>query len=126
MANLSESLAATGERVSLRPAGPARLDVVRTRDRAVVGSLEVQEGRLPAELVIWQLCIEPPERGYGCGSEAALLAVQRAFGAGWETLRARAHPEFGLSVYFWVRMGFRPLHGEGPEGGIWLERRRAP
>ncbi len=126
MNDLSHRLATVGERVGLRPAGPAGLDVVRQRDGAIVGSLEVKHGRSPAELIIWRLCIETPDRGYGCGSEAALLTTRAAFAAGWRRLLARAHPDFALSVYFWARMGFRPLHGEGPEGGIWFERRYAP
>ena len=38
-------------------------------------------------------------------------------------IKAWAPPDLGLAVYFWVRMGLSPLHGEGPDGGIWFERR---
>jgi hypothetical protein len=33
-----------------------------------------------------------------------------------------APPDLGLAVYFWSRMGLRPLNGPGPDGGIWFER----
>ncbi|GIW12866.1 MAG: hypothetical protein KatS3mg062_0305 [Tepidiforma sp.] len=115
-------LEASGSCVRLTPEGPGRLAIIRAADDACVGHLTVRLGDLPGELLVWELCINDGERGYGCGSEAALLLVQAAVKAGWARMRARAHPRYGLSVYFWVRMGFRPLHGEGPEGGIWFVR----
>jgi hypothetical protein len=66
--------------------------------------------------------VEPAARGYGLGSEAAGLLRDAAARAGFATLRARSHPDLGLSVYFWTRMGLHPLVGPGPEGGIWFER----
>ena len=47
----------------------------------------------------------------------ALLLTAACDNAGVPLLRAWAPPHLGLSVYFWIRMGFSPLHGEGPEGG---------
>jgi hypothetical protein len=119
--DLVSALSARGERVALVPTPPDRLLVVRATDTHPLGELEVRSGG-PAELVAWRLCIDERSRGYGAGSEAILLLSGAAAAAGWERLRARAHPAFGLSVYFWIRMGFRPLHGDGPEGGIWFER----
>jgi RimJ/RimL family protein N-acetyltransferase len=122
VADLAGNLAARGERVELVPAGPGSLAVVQLKDGRNIGRLEVLPGGL-GELIAWELCIDEAERGYGAGSEAARLFALAASQAGWTRLRARAHPQFGLSVYFWMRMGFRPLHGEGPEGGIWFVRR---
>jgi len=122
--DLTSELAARGQRVELVPAGPGSLAVVRLKDGRNVGRLEVMSGG-PGELIAWELCIDKAERGYGAGSEAARLFVLAARKAGWTTIRARARPQFGLSVYFWMRMGFRPLHGEGPDGGIWFVRRLA-
>ena len=73
-------------------------------------------------LVIQCLSIDEAERGYGLGSEAAHLLRSAAIAGGWTRLRAWAPPDRGLAVYFWSRMGFRPLFGERPGGGIWFER----
>jgi len=124
VADLAQQLAIRGERVALEPAGLDSLAIVRLQDGCRVGRLEVLPGG-PGELIAWELCIHEAERGYGAGSEAARLFALAARQADWTRLRARAHPQFGLSVYFWMRMGFRPLHGEGPEGGIWFVRQLA-
>ncbi len=122
MSVLAEPLQARGDRVHLVLAGPARLTVTRAGSEEALGRIELREGLTPGELLVWELCIEPAARGYGAGSQAALLLEHAARAAGWSGMRARAHPSFGLSVYFWMRMGFRPLHGEGPDGGIWFVR----
>jgi GNAT superfamily N-acetyltransferase len=73
-------------------------------------------------LFIAELCIQPACRGYGLGTETARLVREAAEAGPWRVLRAWAPPDLGLAVYFWCRMGLRPLHGEGPDGGIWFER----
>ena len=118
---VSERLAAHGERFDLVPAGPASLTVRRLADGKDVGTAEVEAGDAPG-LTIHRLCIDEAHRSYGAGSEAAWLLVRAAERAGYKRLRAWAHPSLGLSVYFWIRMGFSPRHGDGPEGGIWFER----
>ncbi len=75
------------------------------------------------DLFVRSLCVDEARRGYGLGSETARLLRRAAAEAGWGMLRAWAPPDRGLAVYFWCRMGLRPLHGEGPDGGIWFERR---
>ncbi len=111
----------TGERVSLADAGDGRVAVTRLRDGKDIGFARLEEqGR---ELVVRALCLDEAQRSFGCGSEAGHLLVDGAERAGFERMRAWAPPDLGLAVYFWIRMGFRPLHGEGPEGGIWFERR---
>lgn len=116
----SISFPISGVRFRLEHAGPDRVTVVRLADELPVGAFELE----PADqtLTIRSLCIEPAHRSYGAGSEAAQLLVAAAEAAGFLTIRAWAHPNLGLSAYFWGRMGLRPLHGEGPEGGIWYER----
>ena len=74
-------------------------------------------------LVIRELCIDAARRGLGAGSECARLIRGYAEAGRWRALRAWAPPDVGLAVYFWSRMGFRPLFGDGPDGGIWFERR---
>jgi GNAT superfamily N-acetyltransferase len=113
-------LTARGDRFQIVEEDPGSLAVVRLADGVRVGTIEV-ERQWPA-LSIRRLCIDEPHRSYGAGSEAARLLVRAAEAAGYRPLRAWAHPSLGLSVYFWIRMGFSPRHGEGPEGGIWFER----
>lgn len=110
-----------GERFELH-ANSDGFAIVRKSDEARVGAivLEPEEDRT----TIRSLCVDEAYRSYGAGSEAARLLTGACDAAGVALLRAWAHPSLGLSVYFWIRMGFAPLHGEGPEGGIWFERQR--
>ncbi len=110
-----------GERVRIEGGvADGRCAIVRRADDVAVGTLELESN--PEELTVRRLCIEEPFRSYGCGSEAGWLVVRAAQEAGFETISAHAPPDRGLAVYFWIRMGLRPLHGEGPDGGIWFER----
>ena len=101
-------------------ANPGDIRVIRLVDSTDVGALavSVEDG----VVTIDSLCIEVEHRSYGAGSEAARLLSEAASAAGARKLRAWAHPNLGLSAYFWGRMGLHPLHGPGPEGGIWFER----
>ncbi|MFN0146459.1 MAG: GNAT family N-acetyltransferase [Dehalococcoidia bacterium] len=74
-------------------------------------------------LFIRELCIDAGARGLGAGSECVRLLRDYAEAGQWRVLRAWAPPDIGLAVYFWSRMGLRPMFGEGPGGGIWFERR---
>lgn len=109
----------TGARVRLE-ASPDGLTVVRLADGLTVGLAKLSE--VGGSLVVEALCIDDRHRGYGCGSEAAALIVDAA-AARYPAIRASAPPNLGLAAYFWSRMGLRPLHGPGPAGGIWFERR---
>lgn len=111
-----------GQRVRIDQPDSSRISpITRLADSQTVGHLTLEPaGRT---LTIRELCIEQPYRSYGCGSETGFLIVRAAESAGFDLFRAWAAPELGLSVYFWFRMGLHPLHGEGPNGGIWLERR---
>lgn len=97
------------------------LSVVRLADQALVGRIDLEE--IPGGMLVRALCIEDAHRSYGAGSEAARLFNRACDEAHVPLVRSWAPPDRGLSVYFWIRMGYRPLHGEGPEGGIWFERR---
>jgi GNAT superfamily N-acetyltransferase len=115
-----EGFPLVGQRFRLNVESPGTAAVVRMEPEERVGELGYEVAR--GAVTIRSLCIEPPHRGYGAGSEAAWLFLRAAEMAGLG-LRAWAPPDLGLAVYFWSRMGFRALHGEGPEGGIWFERR---
>lgn len=112
----------TGERVSLRrveDGDVTRYEVRRRGRRGAVGEVAVDLTReVP---FIERLCIDEEARGYGAGSGAA-TALLRALGRRYPAVRTWAPPDRGLAVYFWVRMGFRPVAGEGPNGGLWFEQ----
>lgn len=99
-------------------------DVRRCLDDLPIGSFQF-EAHGPT-LFVQRLCIDADYRGYGAGTEAAHLLTDAASHAGFAAIRAWAPPDIGLAVYFWFRMGLRPLHGPGPNGGILLERLLTP
>ncbi len=111
-----------GEWVSLRrveEGGATRYEVRRRGRRGVIGEVAVDlSGETP---FIERLCIDEEARGYGAGSGAA-TALLRTLARRYDVVRAWAPPDRGLAVYFWVRMGFRPVPGEGPDGGLWFEQ----
>lgn len=110
-----------GARVRIEPgttADEARL--IRIADDVQAGSCRMR--READTLFIDSLVVEPGLRGYGLGSEAATLLRGAVEASDATLLRATAPPDLGLAVYFWSRMGFHPLHGPGPGGGIWMER----
>ena len=85
-----------------------------------IGRLELDsEGDV---LFVKSLCIDEGHRGFGAGSEAGRLVRESAAAGPWHTLRAWAPPDRGLAVYFWFRMGLHPVPGDGPHGGLQLER----
>lgn len=108
-----------GDRVRLEGSDGA-IRIVRLADNETVGRVDLEDGG--ETLTVRALCVDEPHRSYGCGSETGFLLVSAAGRAGYERLRAWAPPDRGLAVYFWFRMGLHPVHGEGPEGGIWLEK----
>ena len=112
--------ATIGERVRIDGPLPGESILIRLSDGHAAGSLVTREDG--ASLVVERLCIEPAFRGYGLGSDAARLVRLAAERGPWNVLRAWAPPDLGLAIYFWCRMGLRPLHGEGPDGGLWFER----
>lgn len=122
------SLPILGERVRIEAeVGTARrgeLVIVRRQDGARIGRVVVAgEGRT---LVVEALCIDGGERGYGAGSDAAWHLVEAARASGFAVVRAWAPADLGLALFFWIRQGFRPRFGPGPDEGVWLERRLVP
>ena len=115
-----------GDRVTLRRVegeGATRYEVRRKGRRDVIGEVTVDlSGEAP---FIERLCIDEEARGYGAGSGAA-TALLRSLARRYTVVRTWAPPDRGLAVYFWVRMGFRPLHGDGPDGGLRFEQTLRP
>ena len=109
-----------GERFRLENRGD-EMTIVRLADGAEVGRIRI-EGTEGAVLVR-SLCIDEPHRSYGAGSEAARLFNQACQAAKVPLVRTWAPRDLGLSAYSWFRMGYSTVPGEGPDGGIWFERR---
>ncbi len=107
-----------GSRVVVRPPhGGGESTIVRTNGGAAVGrvGVSIESDRV---LLIEGIEIEAELRGYGLGSEAARLVLDAAVEAGFREVRAWAPPDRGLAVYFWFRMGLRPVFGAEPRGGL--------
>jgi hypothetical protein len=117
---VSRAAQVRGERVEIAGEIPGHCGLTRVSDGGAAG--ELQTSADGEALVIERLCVEEGLRGYGLGSEAAALVRRAAEEGPWKVLRAWAPPDRGLAVYFWCRMGLSPLHGEGPDGGLWFER----
>ncbi|MGE0598081.1 MAG: GNAT family N-acetyltransferase [Dehalococcoidia bacterium] len=110
----------SGERFRIEREGEG-IAISRIDDGSKVGSIALEA--IDQGLFIYSLCVDEAHRSYGAGSEAARLLNEACEASRVTVVRAWAAPNLRLSVYFWIRMGFRPLHGEGPDGGIWFERR---
>ena len=121
MAHLSRlQLPLTGPRFTLEATDDAtRLLIRRSSDASVVGCVAVvdRDGAPHIE----SLVVDEEHRRYGAGSEAARLLTDALLNHK-PTVTAWAPPDMGLSVYFWSRMGYRPVHGPGPNGGLLFQR----
>lgn len=91
----------------------------------------------PAAATFAFIAVDPARRYAGLGGEAA-LAVEALVRARWRPreLLAPVPAGRGLAVYFWLRLGYRPLTRseapwpvvgltETPLAGIWLSRRES-
>lgn len=115
-----------GERVSLRRIATGEVTVYEIRQRGKRGAIgEVALELTAREGIIQRLCINEANRGYGAGSGTA-AALLRSLARHYSTVRTWAPPDRGLAVYFWMRMGFNPIPGDGPKGGLWFKQALRP
>jgi GNAT superfamily N-acetyltransferase len=81
------------------------------------------------------LAIDPARRFRGLGGEAGIALDRHLRDRGFEKIYASVPDRRGLAVYFWLRLGFRPLttpESPGPllgltsesKAGIWMLRDR--
>jgi hypothetical protein len=79
-----------------------------------------------AEGMIHTVAIEPAHTRLGAGMQAAALAERRMTTRGVRMIFAPAPDAHGISVYFWIRLGYRPLlRADWPcdrKGVVWMRR----
>lgn len=69
------------------------------------------------------LAIEPALRGWGYGSEAVRLLEKHSLREGLgNSFQAKVPAHNGLNLYFWLRLGYRPVRTEGKSGRILMLR----
>jgi ribosomal protein S18 acetylase RimI-like enzyme len=101
-----------------------RIDVTGEREAA---GLVVARGPESGEARIMFVALRSDLCRRGLGHRAALLAEERLAAAGARRVLAAVSARHGLSVYFWLRLGYRPLLSaswpacELPEAG-WMVR----
>ena len=117
---------ADATRVTLRPAGASTYEIVRRADGVVIGEVKCRADD-PARGWLTVVCVDVGEeqRGWGYGSEAVRLLEAEAKG---ERFLARVDARNGLGLYFWLRLGYRPVRpdevpGRPPRGIITMVRR---
>ena len=83
---------------------------------------------LPGCACIDLLAVAPARRRLGSGSRAA-LALERKLARSTKRLYVRVPSRTGLALYFWLRLGYRPLTQREwpvvPDGGhvsVWMVR----
>ena len=113
-----------GERVA---AGDAVywLGVVGTKGAERVGALAA---RAEGEALVWTwLAVEAARRAFGYGGAAVPLVERAAGRLGLESARVLIPARNGVGLYFWLRLGYRPVAGGGwrsPKrgAGTWMVR----
>jgi len=119
------------------PAGAGECVVIWRTDGAPIGLAVAVAGQPNAgSACISLLAIEPAERFRGLGGEAALALEGRMLDSWRSRVVLAPVPEGrGLAVYFWLRLGYRPLlRADAPwplvslggrsVRGIWMARAR--
>ncbi len=96
------------------------------RDGALAGVICWRRQRRSADAII-ELVATPPEHARrGSGLRAAALIEEILRDAGVRRIYAPASAAHGISVYFWIRLGYRPLlRGAWPcavDGVAWFVR----
>jgi GNAT superfamily N-acetyltransferase len=109
--------------------------LVRDKDGKPIGAaIALAHAPAAGDACVPFLAIDPPRRFRGLGGEAGLALerhLRRRFGVG--RVLAPVPDGRGLAVYFWLRLGFRPMLGreapgpllglsQEPRPGIWLVR----
>ena len=116
-----EAAAAAYEERTLEELRAGSLFTIGRPDAEPIGLLEYR--REDDWLAIAFIALAKAFRGWGYGSEAVRLLEDWAAGEGMaERFRAEVDARNGLGLYFWLRLGYRPV---GPEEFGWQAERQA-
>lgn len=101
------------------------------RDDEVIGvTVHARLSKRPRSAVIEFVGITPAHARRGCGHRAATLLEESLRAAGVRRIYAPAPAAHGIDVYFWIRLGYRPLlRPDWPcalDGVAWLCRDLEP
>jgi GNAT superfamily N-acetyltransferase len=77
-------------------------------DGSIVGLAHVHQER--DALLCTALTVRASERNLGYGQEL-VIAFEAAYGSGCAIAAAAVPRTNGLAIYFWLRAGYRPVHG---------------
>jgi len=105
---------------------PRRLEEAKVEPTACLLAVSLGEGDRPIGVVEYRVgvpedgwlgfrsvAVEPGLRGLGLDSEAVRLVEDDALGRGLaRRFWAGVHPDNGLGVYFWLRLGYRPVRAD--------------
>jgi len=104
---MSRSRRSPAARVALRPLTASTYEIVRRADGVAVGEVECRADELAeGGLTFESVEIEAGQRGWGYGSEAVQLLEAEGKA---ERFLARVDVTNGLGLYFWLRLGYRPV-----------------
>ncbi|MXY80322.1 MAG: GNAT family N-acetyltransferase [Chloroflexi bacterium] len=82
--------------------------------------------RVEEDALVWTwLAVEAEWRGYGYGGAAVPIVERAARRLGATSGRALVPASNGIALYFWLRLGYRPLAGAAwakPREGTWMGR----
>jgi GNAT superfamily N-acetyltransferase len=99
-------------------------------DGRVVGLAHVH--RTNEALLYSALTVRADGRNLGYGQEM-VIALEAAYGQGCAVAAAAVPRTNGLAVYFWLRAGYRPVHGRAfrhltmlTPGPLWMLRELPP
>ena len=110
--------------------------LISAADEASIGlAVVLRAAPAPGCATVPFLAIDPARRFRGLGGEAGIALDRHLRASGFEKVYAPVPDRRGLAVYFWLRLGFRPLttpDSPGPllgltsesKPGIWMLRDR--
>jgi hypothetical protein len=100
--------------------------LIIVRDGARAGATVHRRRAGTAEAVVEVVAMAPQHARHGAGLAAAALLETRLRADGVRRVYAPAPAAHGIAVYFWIRLGYRPLlRGDWPcarPGVAWLAR----
>jgi GNAT superfamily N-acetyltransferase len=128
---LDSWLPAIAQKVGFEVVDAAQLLADRTSNVAIIA----RSGE-PVGTIVWSsegtratirlVALDPAHTRRGTGMQAAAMLEQQLRRRGVRAIDAATSESHGISIYFWIRLGYRPLmRGEWPcerDGVVWMRR----